>query len=88
MSQAEPGRRDAVRGFILKQIQRKARLPADADLAVFDYIDSGHVDSIGIIKFVLEIEAEFDVTIDDAELASDRFRTVEGVIALVEGKLA
>lgn len=79
--------RDEVRPFILKRIQRKARLPAGADLARLDYIDAGYVDSIGIIKFVLEIEEAFDVAIGEDELTSPEFRTVEGVIALIEGKL-
>ena len=76
-----------VRPFVLKRIQQKAKLPPDADLAGFDYIDAGYVDSIGIIKFVMEIEAEFDVVITDDDLTGRQFRTVDGVIALVEGKL-
>ena len=77
-----------IRAFVLKLIEKKAKLPKDADVDTFNYIDTGYVDSLGIMKFVLDIEAEYDIEITDDDMTSDRFRTVGGIISLIEEKLA
>jgi len=79
---------DPVRQFVLRSIARKARLPVDVDIETFDYIDSGHVDSVGIIKFMVNIEAQFDIEITEAEMESPEFRTVGGLISLISRKIA
>ncbi len=75
-----------VAAFVLARIQKKAKLAKDADLAAFDYIESGHVDSVGIIHFILEIERTFGIEIGEADIESAEFRTVGGLIALIERK--
>jgi acyl carrier protein len=87
LSVSEGSAAKGIRSFILRRIEKKAKLPSDADLRQFDYIEAGYVDSIGIIKFVMEIESEFDIAIDDADMLSCAFRRVDGVIALVESKV-
>ena len=77
-----------VHQFIRRRIEKKAKLPADCDPERYDYIKAGHIDSIGIIKFVVEIESEFDIIITEEELSSAQFRTLGGLTALVLSKLA
>ena len=77
----------SVRPFILRYVQKKAKLPREADLTRFDYIDAGYVDSMGMIKFVMAIESEFDIVIEDEDLSSSDFRTIDGIIGLIEGKM-
>jgi len=79
---------DRVRPFILKQITKKAPLPAGVDVDAFDYIASGHVDSIAIMKFVVDLESHFDIEISDADLTAPEFRTVGGLAGLVTRKIA
>ena len=74
--------------FVLGLIEKKARLPVGVDVPAFNYIDSGYVDSIEIIKFVVDIEAAFNVEISDADLESPEFRTVGGLISMIGGKIA
>jgi len=76
-----------VRPFILARMQRRAKLPPGVDLTAFDYIESGHVDSIAITKFILDVEDAFNIEITDAEMTSCAFRTVDGLIGLIERKL-
>lgn len=80
--------KDAVRKFVLAAIGRKVKLPTAVDIETFNYIDSGYVDSIEIIKFVVDIEAAFNVEISDAELESPEFRTVGGLVAIISRKIA
>ena len=80
--------KDSVREYVLAAVGRKAKLPADVDVETFNYIDSGYVDSIEIIKFVVDIEAKFNVEISDADLESPEFRTVGGLVAIINRKVA
>lgn len=75
-----------VDSFVMHLLERKGRLPVDFD-DQSDFIAAGIIDSIGIIKFVLEIEQKFDVEISDQDIASEHFRTIRGVSNLVQRKL-
>jgi acyl carrier protein len=47
-------------------------------------LESGVVDSLGLMELVAFLEAEFDVEIDDADIRVDHFRTVGDIARLVE----
>ena len=75
---------ETIKQCVVRLIERKAKLPKMADIDVFNYIDSGHIDSIGIVKFVLEIESHFAVEISESDMESAEFRTVGGVVAIIQ----
>ncbi|MGD2134102.1 MAG: acyl carrier protein, partial [Maricaulaceae bacterium] len=54
----------------------------------FDYVDSGHVDSLGLMKFIAALESALDIELTDADIESDRFRLVGGLVALLEERAA
>jgi D-alanine--poly(phosphoribitol) ligase subunit 2 len=76
---------DSIRTFVLALLEKKSRLPKGFDDAS-DFIKSGIVDSVGIIKFILEIESRFDIEITEADIESDEFRTVQGLVAMIGRK--
>jgi acyl carrier protein len=76
----------AIRAYLLHRVQAKANLPNGADLAQFDYIDAGLVDSMAIIKFVMDIEEEFDIVITEHDMTCDAFRTIDGLSSLIAEK--
>ena len=76
-----------IRQFIIKSIGKKAKLPKDIDIDSFNYIDTGYVDSLGIIKFVADIEAAYDIEILDSDIESPEFRTVGGLESIICRKL-
>lgn len=78
---------ESIKTFVLGLVEAKARLPAGVDVDSFNYIESGHVDSIGIIKFVLSIESRYGIEVGEDDMLSPAFRTVGGLVALIEGKL-
>jgi len=73
--------------FVLGLLQKKSRLPQGFDDTT-DYIKAGIVDSIGIIKFILELESRFDIEIVDTDIESDEFRSVQGLTNLISSKLS
>ncbi len=74
--------------YVSGLIQKKGKLPVGSNLAEFNYIDSGYVDSIAIIKFVLDIEAKFEIEISEEDMLSPQFRTIGGLVRLIESKIA
>jgi acyl carrier protein len=77
-----------VKKHILDTIQKKYALAENVDLETFNYLDSGFVDSIGIIQFVVSLEDDFDIEFTDADMNAPSFRTIGGLIRLVEAKIA
>jgi acyl carrier protein len=76
------------RDFVLQLIEKKARLPENVDLDSLNYFESGYVDSLGIIKFVVEIENFYQIEISDSDIESADFKTVGGLVSLVRRKVA
>ncbi len=72
-----------VRGFIAEEIMfqdNSAVLTDDTPLL------GGIMDSLGLMQLVSFIEEEFDVTVDDAEVTVDNFRTVSDIERLISSK--
>ncbi len=51
-------------------------------------IESGVIDSLGIMKLIGFLEDHLNVTIDDMELSPENFSSIDAITALVEKKLA
>jgi len=60
------------------------------DLAVdeldsdFDLLDSGIIDSLGLLMMLAWVEEHLDVSVDVAEVEQDDFRSVDAICALIE----
>ena len=74
-----------IREFILQALEKSGPIPT-SDVSSFDFIGSGHIDSLSVMKFILAIEAEYDIHFADNELLSDQFKTVSGLAELIEKK--
>ncbi|MEW1550436.1 phosphopantetheine-binding protein [Streptomyces tsukubensis] len=49
----------------------------------YDLLANGVVDSLGLLKLIAWIETEFGITVDDAALDPDNFRTVDAIDGFV-----
>ena len=58
----------------------------DQEICNYRYLDVGHVDSLNIMQFILEIEESFGISLLAEDTQSDEFRTIGGIITLVERK--
>lgn len=50
-------------------------------------IESGIIDSLGILEIVTYIEAEFLITVTDDEMLSEHFNSIESLAAFVVAKV-
>jgi acyl carrier protein len=68
-------------------LEKKQALPTHIQLQDYRYIEAGHIDSLGIMKFIIQIEDEFKIEINDDDMLSDLFQSVGGLVELILGKL-
>lgn len=79
---------ERVKDFIINFIERDYSLPEDLDLMNLNYAESGYVDSISMIQFIVEIEEEFNITFSNDELNDPDIKIVGKLIELVNSKIS
>ena len=79
---------EEIREFILDFVEREYKLPDDVDLASYDYVENGYVDSMGLVQFVAILEDQFDIEFTKEELLSSEFKTVGGLEKIISSKLS
>ena len=77
---------DRIKDFVLDYIQREYSLPNNIDVMEFNYIDSGYVDSMGLIQFIATLEDEFDITFTDEDLENPDIRVIGKLIEMINSK--
>ncbi len=79
----QAGVSDQIRDFVLEKFpQAKKKSLGDTD----KLLESGIVDSLGILDLVAFLESCFQVHISDEELLPENFQTVEAIAQFVERK--
>jgi|TARA_B100000315_G_scaffold233079_1_gene245936 acyl carrier protein len=73
---------------VIDLLEKRGQVPegSERERREYRYLDAGHLDSFSIIQFVLEIEELFKITLTPEDTTSDKFRTVNGLIQIVEKK--
>ena len=57
------------------------------DLTCETLIDSGYINSLALVNLISELDIEFDIEIEFAELEVCNFNSVDAIQALVEKKV-
>ena len=75
-----------VKSFVLTYFNSLKTLPGDneEDWLACEYLEEGVVDSMGIVEMVAELESTFKIRFSAEDMQSDEFRTVGGLIGLIE----
>ncbi|MBV2358170.1 acyl carrier protein [Thalassococcus sp. CAU 1522] len=74
----------ALRIFIAEEFALD--IPADRLTPDLDLIETGIVDSLGVLKLIAFLEGEYDLTITPDELDADLYRSIGQIEALVASK--
>ncbi|MFH1846218.1 MAG: hypothetical protein ABH869_01530 [Candidatus Omnitrophota bacterium] len=53
----------------------------------YRYLDAGHIDSFGIINFILAVEDKFGISLTPEDTESDEFRSIEGFVRSITKKI-
>ena len=77
-----------IREFVINLIQKKYEVTGVEDIDSLNYMESGYIDSMGIIQFIVEIEEEFGIEFTDEEVNSPEFKIVGQLINIIESKVS
>ena len=72
---------------VLELLQKKYTIKDVENIEEFNFIESGYVDSIGLVKFIVELEELFDIEFTDDEMIDPSFKTVGGLTRIIQGKV-
>lgn len=76
--------RDQVRQLILEKIP----LAAKRGVQNGDHLlESGILDSLGVLDVVNEVEGKFQITLNDEELVPENFQTIDNIASFVNKKI-
>ena len=68
--------------FIRKQFRVTYNSPTMREAHLFE---SGFVDSAGVVELIAFLESTFKIRLEDDQVFSDDFTTINGIAAIVEG---
>lgn len=76
-----------IKEFVTEYIQREYTIADDIDIMTLNYVESGYVDSMGLIQFIATIEDEFSIEFEDEDLENPEIKIVGKLIELIERKM-
>ena len=76
--------------FIISKLNKVKKIERSniKNIDNFNFISSGHIDSIEILKFNFEIENKFKVSFKPSETVSKKYGTVKGLRSMILKKLS
>lgn len=81
----ENGIRSHIRAFVLEKFPQAKKRDLRDDLML---LESGIIDSLGVLDVVQFLEETFSIKIDDEDLTPENFGTVQAMASFVELKQA
>jgi len=75
-----------VKEYIIDYLQREYTIETD-DIMSLNFVETGYVDSIGMLSFMLSIEDEFGVRFSDEEMGDPNMKVTGKLIELVSKKV-
>ena len=72
--------------LVFELIERRSSIPLsiEAERLAFPYLDSGLIDSLGLVELIAEIEEKCGILFQPEHLQSDEFLTIGGLIAIID----
>ncbi len=76
-----------IQSVVLTLLNKRHSLDDISNIENLNFFEQGIIDSISLIKFVIELEDEFDIDIDSADIALKDFKTVNGLAVIISSKI-
>lgn len=73
--------------FVVEYIQREYTFPEGTDIMSLNYVESGYVDSLGLIQFIATLEDEFGIEFTDEDMESPDLRVIGKLIVIIQNKM-
>jgi len=63
------------------------KLSSEEEFLNYYFINNVHIDSFGIIRFIVSLEDAFNIVFEPEDTESDEFRYVEGLVKIIQRKV-
>lgn len=75
-----------VKEVVFNFLRLKGKIPGNSEeeQLVYPYLDKKLIDSLGLVEMVVALEEKFGIHLEPEHMQSREFRTIGGLIALVE----
>lgn len=73
--------------FVVDYIQREYTFPEGTNVMALNYVDTGYVDSLGLIQFISTIEDEFGIEFTDEDMECPDIKVIGKLINMIENKI-
>jgi acyl carrier protein len=75
--------------FLIYLLEEKGPIPIKnrKNILEYRYLDSAHIDSLGILGFINAIETKFKIKLNERDTNSDEFRYIKGLVKIIQKKL-
>ena len=82
--------KEKIKQYIVVSLKKIRKIDKVSLLTIddFDFIDSGHLDSMEILKFNMLIEKKFKINITPGEVTSKNYKIVKGLVNIIYKKLS
>ncbi|MEU6929734.1 MULTISPECIES: phosphopantetheine-binding protein [unclassified Streptomyces] len=77
-----------IRAHLLTQYLKGEDITAEDLPGDYELIESGVVDSLGLVKLIQHIANTYGVPIDDIEIGPDNFRTIDAITKTITDNTA
>ena len=80
--------RKIVKKFLIKILTKKKPFHSSIlDIENYKYLEEGHIDSLELPLFIASIENKFKIKLTPKNLSSKKFRSIKGIINIIQKKL-
>ena len=76
-----------IKEFIIDYLQREYTIEVE-DIMSLNFVETGYVDSFGLLTFILSLEQEYGIEFSEEELQDPSFKVVGSLIETVARKVA
>lgn len=76
-----------IKDFVVGYLQKEYTIPAEVNIMTLNYVESGYVNSLGLIQFIAIIEDEFAIEFEDEDLENPDIKIVGKLIEIIKSKI-
>lgn len=76
-----------IKKFVIEYIQREYTISEDINIMDLNYIESGYIDSMGLIQFIATLEDEFGIEFSDEDMENPEIKVVGKLISMIDSKM-
>ncbi len=69
--------------YIITLLERKKPIEKNFPIEKLKYMETGYIDSLGFMKFIIEIEEKYQIEFSEDEIIEEKFASVGGLAEII-----